>query len=200
MKKILVLFVLLALFLSACSAEAAPVMYIEPAELTEKEEAIAKLLGADRDQHIFDVVLDGTARAMRVQKYELTDGAWESFSSGDTALIENTTKVRMAFAFGDLRGEFREAFQFGEAQASEWTYYPEEEEEDPDLGRATAFLSNRTEIVYGQEIPLAVQIHTAKDGVLSYDPEYFFRPEEYAKHGYEHVYALTVTFSQEPLS
>lgn len=199
MKKIPVLLILLALFLSACSAQAAPPMYIQPAELTEEEEAIAKLLGADTDQHLFDVALDGTAKKVSVNVYELVDGMWEPFISGDRALKENTTEGRMAFGFEDLRGEFREAFQFEGASGAS-TYYPLEEEEDSALGRATAFLSSRTEIVYGQEIPLAVQIHTAKDGVLSYDPAYFFQPEEYEKHGYEHVYALTVTFSQEPLS
>lgn len=200
MKKVSVLFLLLALFLSACSAEAAPVMYIEPAELTEEEDAIAKLLGADTDQHLFDVALDGTAKKLSVNVYELVDGAWKSFISGDRALKENTTEGRMAFGFENLRGEFQEAFQFEGSSESSTYYPPEEEEEDSGLGRATAFLSNRIEIVYEREIPLAVQIHTAKDGVLSYDPEYFFHPEEYEKHGYEHVYALTVTFSQEPIS
>lgn len=199
-KQFPILFALLALFLSGCSAEAAPVVYIQPAELTEEEEDIAKLLGADMDQHLFDVVLDGAAKKISVNVYELVDGAWESFSSGDRALKENTTEGRMAFGFENLRGEFREAFQF-EGASGESTYYPpEEEEKDSGLSSATAFLSNRTEIVYEREIPLAVQVHTSKDGILSYDPEYFFRPEEYEKHGYEHVYALTVTFSQEPLS
>ena len=57
MKKVFALLVLLAL-LAGCSAEAAPAMYIQPAELNEEEEAIAKLLGADTDQHLFDVVLE----------------------------------------------------------------------------------------------------------------------------------------------
>ena len=57
MKRIFMLLVLLAL-LAGCSAEAAPAMYIQPAELNEEEEAIAELLGADTDQHLFDVVLD----------------------------------------------------------------------------------------------------------------------------------------------
>lgn len=175
-------------------------MYIEPAELTEEEEAIAKLLGADTDQYLFDVVLDGTAKTVSVRIYELADGAWElSSGGGDIALGENAAKGRMAFRFEHLQGEFREALQFGD-DLSAVTHHPPEGEEAPALGRATASLSNRTEIVYEREIPLAVQVHTSKDGILSYDPEYFFCPEEYEKHGYEHVYALTVMFSQEPLS
>lgn len=205
MKKILALIALLAL-LAGCSAEAAPAMYIQPAELDEKEEAVAKLLGADTDQHLFDVVLDGTAKKVSVCIYELVDGKWALRSGGGGLAIndieEDDTTLRMAFGFDDLRGKFRQAIQFGSGDYSAVSHAPAEEFEERNsaLGRTIAFLSNRTEIVYEQEIPLAIQINTTKNEVRSYDPEYFFQPEEYEKFGYEHVYALTVTFSQEPLS
>ena len=73
-KRVFALLVLLALMLCGCGAAAAPAMYIQPAELDEKEEAVAKLLGADTDQHLFDVVLDGTAKTVRVNTYVLEDG------------------------------------------------------------------------------------------------------------------------------
>lgn len=205
MKKILALIALLAL-LAGCSAEAAPAMYIQPAELDEKEEAVAKLLGADTDQHLFDVVLDGTAKKVSVCIYELVDGKWALRSGGGGLAIndieEDDTTLRMAFGFDDLRGKFRQAIQFGSGDYSAVSHAPAEEFEERNsaLGRTIAFLSNRTEIVYGQEIPLAIQINTTKNEVVSYFTEYFFQPEEYEKFGYEHVYALTVTFSQEPLS
>lgn len=204
MKKILALFALLAL-LAGCSAEAAPAMYIEPAELDEKEEAVAKLLGADTDQHLFDVVLDGTAKKVSVCIYELVDGKWALRSGGGGLAIndieEDDTTLRMAFGFDDLRGKFRQAIQFSNGDFSAVTHTPPEEPETEEgMGRTTSYLSNRTEIVYGQEIPLAIQINTTKNEVVSYFTEYFFQPEEYEKFGYEHVYALTVTFSQEPLS
>lgn len=205
MKKIIALLTLLAL-LAGCSAEAAPAMYIQPAELDEKEEAVAKLLGADTDQHLFDVVLDGTAKKVSVCIYELVDGKWALRSGGGGLAIndieEDDTTLRMAFGFDDLRGKFRQAIQFGSGDYSAVSHAPAEEFEKRNsaLGRTIAFLSNRTEIVYEQEIPLAIQINTTKNEVRSYDPEYFFQPEEYEKFGYEHVYALTVTFSQEPLS
>ncbi len=199
MKKIMILFSLL-LLLAGCSAEAAPSMYIQPAQLDEREEAVARLLGADTDQHLFDVVLDGTARTVSVCTYELVDGAWELRSGGGgMSLQEGEKNGRMAFGFEDLRGEYREALQFGK-NMSAVKFSASEEEPEENLGRTTSFLSDRTEIVYGQEIPLAIQINTSKNEVVSYFTEYFFQPEEYEKHGYEHVYALTVTFSQELLS
>ena len=49
----------------------------------------------------------------------------------------------------------------------------------------------------------SVQIATTKNEIRSYEVGYFHMPREYAKHGYEHVYAITVTFSagaaSEPL-
>ena len=201
MKRVFALLALLTLVLGGCTAQAAPEMYIQPAELTEEEEAVAKLLGADMDQHLFDVVLDGTAKKVRVNIYELTNGEWELRSGGGgMALKENVEKGRLAFGFRDLRESFREAVQFGkDFVASSWTGV--EELNDPEgMGRTTSFLANRTEIVYEREIPIAIQINTTKNQVTSYNPEYFFQPEEYEKFGYEHVYALTVMFSQEPLS
>ena len=200
MKKVFALLVLLAL-LAGCSAEAAPAMYIQPAELNEEEEAVAKLLGADTDQHLFDVVLDGTAKRVSVNTYVLENGEWKLLTGGGgMALKEGEKNGRMAFGFEDLRGEYREALQFGKDFTAVKYGSPEEIDDPEGMGRTTSFLSNRTEIVYGEEIPLAIQIHTTKNEVVSYFTEYFFQPEEYEKLGYEHVYALTVTFSQEPLS
>lgn len=200
MKKIIALLVLLAL-LAGCTAQAAPEMYIQPAELSEEEEAVAKLLGADTDQHLFDVVLDGTAKKVTVNTYVLADGEWELVTGGGgMALKEDVKQGRMAFGFEDLRGEYREALQFGK-DFTAVKYGPPEKPDDPEgMGRTTSFLAGHTEIVYEREIPIAIQINTTKNEVRSYDPEYFFHPEEYEKLGYEHVYALTVTFSREPLS
>ena len=197
MKNVFALLVLLAL-LAGCSAGAAPAMYIQPAELNEEEEAVAKLLGADTDQHLFDVVLDGTAKTVRVNTYVLEDGKWELVTGGGgMSLKAGEKKGRMAFGFQDLRGECRQALSFGK-DLSVVKYGPQTEE-DFTLGRGTSFLSERTEIFYGQEIPLAVQILTS-GGMVSYSTEYFFQPEAYEEQNYEHVYALTVMFSQEPLS
>ena len=204
MKKAFALLALLALVLSGCTAEAAPEMYIEPAQLSEEEEAVAKLLGADTDQHLFDVVLDGTAKKMCVTAYELADGTWEPWIGGGgsgMALDEKAKEGRLCFGFEDLRKNFREAAQFDGRGYTATSWEGTEDLDDPEgMGRTTSFLAGRSEIVYEKEIPIAIQINTTKNEVHSYDPESFFEPERYAELGYEHVYALTVTFSQEPLS
>ena len=45
-----------------------------------------------------------------------------------------------------------------------------------------------------------IQIITSKNEVHSYVVDYFFQPEEYEKYDYEYVYAITVLFSQKPVS
>lgn len=65
---------------------------------------------------------------------------------------------------------------------------------------ATSLLSRQEEIRYEEEIPLAIQIVTTKNEIRSFDTSYFFHPEEYEQYGYDHVYAVTVLFSQKPLS
>ena len=60
-------------------------------------------------------------------------------------------------------------------------------------------LSEKKEIVYEEEIPLAIQIATSKNEISSYVVDYFYQPEEYEKFDYEHVYAITVEFSQNTI-
>ncbi len=203
-RRTFILFILLilpALILSACESEEPPGMYIQPAELTEKEEAVAKLLGADTDDFILDVMVDSTVRSVRIQYYELIDGKWNPFNGSSVALDGSEAKGRMAFRYGKLTGSTREAVQFGKSFTSAAHSIPEaEENQSENMGFGGSRLSSRVNIVYGEEIPLVLQVATSKTNVHIYDTEYFFQPEVYDGLGYEHVYALTVTFSQEPLS
>ena len=80
------------------------------------------------------------------------------------------------------------------------SYFKESENDITGMGYATSVLSDKQEIVYDQEIPLVIQIITSKNEVHSYVVDYFFQPEEYEKYDYEYVYAITVLFSQKPVS
>lgn len=67
------------------------------------------------------------------------------------------------------------------------------------MGIATSYLSEETKVVYEKEIPLVIQIMTSKNQVAAYGVDYFEHPEEYERHGYEEVYAVTIKFSQKKL-
>ena len=51
-----------------------------------------------------------------------------------------------------------------------------------------------------QEPKNAKEADVYKRQVHSYVVDYFFQPEEYEKYDYEYVYAITVLFSQKPVS
>lgn len=186
----------LALLLCAC-AKTEPAMYIEPAQLTQEEQNIADLLGVNLDAHIFDFQVDDTVQRMSINVYELIDGQWQLFCGGGGQSFTDA-KGRILLDFDNIRESFREAVQSEHSSGS--TAWESESTEDlAGASRATSLLTQRTEIVYEQEVPLAIQIVTTKNEIRSFDPSYYFHPEDYARYGYEHVYAVTVLFSQQAL-
>lgn len=186
------------LMLSGCAQKHKDIMYIEPAQLTQEEQNIADLLGADTNQRIFDFFVDGTVQSMQINTYELMDGEW-SLTSGGGGYALSDSKGRIALGFDRISGGLRVAVQSEKEHSStSWNGLPEDEELN--LGCVTSTLNDRTELVYEQEIPLVVQIETSKNEIRSYDVSYFDHPEEYAQYGYEHIYAITICFSQQTLS
>lgn len=192
---------LLAMGLCACSGKLGAneaKMYIEPAQLTEEERQLAELLGANTGQRIYDFELDDTVQSLQINSYRLIDGNWE-LEMGGGGQIFSDKHGRIAFDFDRLSDGLRVALQ-SEHHGGSTSYEREEDEMFTDMGYATSVLSTKTEIAYEEEIPLVLQIVTAKDKVISYSAEYFEHPEELEKLDYEGVYALTVLFSQSSVS
>lgn len=194
--------VLLALLvvtgLCGCAGDDRDAMYIEPARLTEEEKNLADLLEMDAKQRIFDFSLDDTARSIQVNVYQLTSGAWSLQSGGELAFDDE--RGRIALTFDRLSEGLRVAVQ--SENTGGFTAYEKETGigEENSLGTGTAALTARTDIEYEKEIPLAIQVMTSKNAITLYGMEPFERPEKYEECGYEYVYAITVKFSQNPLS
>lgn len=192
----------LALLLCACGGEQKPAMYIEPAQLTEEETNIVQLLGFNLEQKIFDFKVDETVQVMNISVYELVDGQWDAFIGGQehsNGRVFTDPKGRIALTFDHLGDGIREALQSENYSGS--TAMDIIRDPDPEgTSWATSLLSRQEEIRYEEEIPLAIQIVTTKNEIRSFDTSYFFHPEEYEQYGYDHVYAVTVMFSQKPLS
>lgn len=174
-------------------------MYIEPAQLTEEEEEIASLLGLNTEQRIYDFTLDESVQSIQVNTYRLMDGEWKLETGGGGQAFSDTTG-RIALGFERLDEGNRIAIQSEHTDGS--TEYKSERNEDlNEIGSfATSVLSGKAEVVYEKEIPLAVQIITSKNEVVSYRVDYFHSPEEYEKLGYEGVFAITVRFSQKTVA
>lgn len=203
MKKALLLLMaaLMLPALSACAGEARqdrePEMYIEPAQLNEDEEKMAQLLGGMDGQHIFDFSVDDSVQSLSIKLWKLEDGEWTDWQADRQMLIEGSGRI--ALGFEDITEGCRIAVQT-QSDFSASSGSREADEELSAMSRTTSYLTEREEIAYDKEIPLAIQIFTDKDSVSSYDVKYFEHPEEYEKLGYEGVFAVTVCFSQEPLS
>ncbi len=172
-------------------------MYIEPAQLNEDEKKMAQLLGGMEGQTIFDFSADDTVRSLIITTWKLEDGQWVEYMLDSQRLDESSGRI--ALSFEDLTAGCRIAVQT-QSGFSASTRHGEADEELEGMGCTTAYLPQRKEIEYGEDIALVIQTFTDKNEVISYDPEYFAHPEEYEKLGYEGVFAVTACFSQEPLS
>ena len=200
MKKLIAIVLVMVgiLSMAGCSniEKTAEKMYIEPAQLTQEEEKIAALLGLNTQQKIYDFVLDETVQSIQVNTYRLIDGEWKLETGGGGQAFSDVTG-RIALSFERLDEGIRIAIQSEHSGGS--TEYESERNEDlNEIGSyATSILSEKTEFAYEEEIPLAVQIITSKNQVVSYQVDYFNSPEEYEKFGYEGVFAITIRFSQK---
>ena len=174
-------------------------MYIEPAQLTEEEEKIASLLGLNTEQRIYDFTLEESVQSIQVNTYRLMDGEWKLEAGGGGQAFSDV-EGRIALAFERLDEGLRIAIQ-SEHTGGATEYNSERNEDLNEIGSfVTSVLSEKTEFEYEEEIPLAVQIITSKNEVVSYQVDYFYSPEEYEKLGYEGVFAITIRFSQKTVA
>lgn len=188
--------IVLILSLLACDHTANNfVMYIDKAQLSEQEENITELLGINGEHLMYDFVLDDNVKSIQVNTYELINGAWELVSGGGGQAFSDD-RGRLALGFENLPEGLRVALQSEHSSGS--TQYTTESTEDYTLmSRTTSYLNDLTEIIYEEEVPLVLQVLTAKNPVRTYSEEYFFNPDELVKNGYEHIYAITIQFSQK---
>ena len=154
------------------------------------------MLGLDTQRKIYDFVLDETVQSIQVNTYRLMDGEWKLETGGGGQAFSDA-KGRIALSFERLDEGIRIAIQ-SEHTGGSTKYNSERNEDLNEIGSyTTSILSEKTEFAYEEEIPLAVQIITSKNEVVSYQVDYFNSPEEYEKFGYEGVFAITVRFSQK---
>ncbi len=172
-------------------------MTIQPAQLTEEETALLDLLAINTENYrIFDFRLkeNSGVQSMRLAVYELREGEWASVSQADRAFTDS--EGRIAFTVGRVTDGVTTAVQSASGSGSN-TYTPIPGDDVSGMAFATSKLSGATAIELDQEIPLMLQVATAKSEFTTYEVDYFGMPRELAKHGYEHVYAVTVTFSEK---
>jgi hypothetical protein len=101
----------------------------------------------------------------------------------------------MALSFENLGDGFRFAVQESDNMAAGENTLAEKID-TKGMSSATSYTSTER-IEYEKEIPLAIQVFTSKNEFCGI--EFFDKPEEYQKRGYEDVYAVTIQFSKNEL-
>ena len=196
-KKLFIIMAVLALgFLTiGCSAQSSKIaMQIGPAELTEQESQIVKLMQGNNNA-IYDYTINSDIKSVSVVCYKLDkNGKWV-VNNGESSYPVNSTSGRMALSFENLGDGFRFAVQESDNMvAGENT--PAEKIDTKGMSSATSYASTES-IEYEKEIPLAIQVFTSKNEFCGIG--FFDKPEEYQKRGYEDVYAVTIKFSKNEL-
>lgn len=177
-------------------SEAEAEMYLEPARLTQEEQAIADLLsGTDGRTLLCDFSLDDTVQTAEATVYELADGQWQQ--AGAVAWeISGTLTGRMALQFENI---LVDGFAISMANGGSYGYHRQTLTDTEGLAWTTSNLSQRTQIVYDQEVPVTMQVLGPGGVIRSYPVETFFLPAEIEPPEEGSVYALTIRFSQETM-
>lgn len=198
MKKWFPLLLIALLLLTGCAKQEAK-MTVSVAELSEEEIAIAQLLDGTGAVNIYDFRADETLKAVSIKTYELVDGKWER-SFGGGSFPAESAEGRFALDFAVLPDSLRVAYQH-EVGVNSFTQTAPERLKLPEVSMATMRIDDACAIEYENEIPLVMQIISQNDEIHSVTPdEAFSDPETMAAYGYDHVYIITVTFSQKPLN
>lgn len=197
----LLLAALMALALTACGAalkkDKKASMTIAPAQLSEEERQLAELLALGMDSYrIFDFQAKD-AKSLEFNVYELADGEWSRLPGGGGVGL-SAEDGRIALTFGKMTDGVELTVQAGGANYSA-SVQIEPKDNVSGMTFATSSLDDAAAIELEQEIPLVLQVVTSKNEVRMYKVDYFGMPRELGKQDYEHVYAVTVTFSAQEL-
>ena len=71
--------------------------HIQPAQLTQEEQALVDLMGRDAACRLFEFDTGGVVSRVRIQVYQLTDGAWDKVSGVSSPILEERGRVALNF-------------------------------------------------------------------------------------------------------
>jgi len=150
-------------------------------------------LGNDNSSKIFEYTVDETAKSYRVKIYTLDENLEWKEKVSSFGRVEDV-KGRIAISINEDQG-IRVAFQYKNA-VSAWA---SNAGLFKDITNKTKIISwvNTYDIIYEQEIPLAIQIITSLNEIRDYGVESFFDIQKLK--GHDIVIAVTITFSQKGL-
>ena len=163
-----------------------PAMYMEPVE--------AQPLHQASFSQTYDFRLDDSLKSVVMEIWELQDGQWTDLGGG--RIGASLQKGQFSLAFNDLPKGVTYS-----VDGASYTYTVNKDfavdfAPAADNRLYTTFLSQLREITYETPIPVAMQIYTANQNTEYIGTDFFHQPEKLANEGHDHVYAVTLAFSQ----
>ena len=173
-------------------------MYIEPAVLTDEELGILELINREISDRVFDFQVDETVQSVHISAHLLKDGQWQKDTVGmSSRTATDDSEGRVLLDFDRIDGDYTISLQ-GKSGVTR-NEVKREGLPTESTGIFTDVLEEKTEIAYEKEIPLVLQI-VSSGGISAASVDSFYNPEELISHGYDKVMAVTILFSQKPLS
>lgn len=166
--------------------EKKPAMYMEPVETQPLHPASFN--------QTYDFRMDDGVKSVVMEIWELEDGQWTDLGVG--RIGASLQEGQFSLSFNDLP---KGVTYF--VDGASYTYTVDKDfavdfVPAPDNGLYTTMLSQLQEITYETPIPVALQIYTTNQNPQFIGTHFFHQPEKLASEGHDHVYALTLTFSQ----
>ncbi len=163
-----------------------PAMYMEPVEAQPLHQASFNQTYAFR--------MDDGLKSVVMEAWELQDGQWTDLGGG--RIGASLQEGQFTLSFNDLP----KGITYSVGGAS-YTYTVNKDFAADVLPAAdsrlyTTMLTQLQEITYETPIPVAVQIYTTNQNPQFIGTDFFHQPEKLASEGHNHVYAVTLTFSQ----
>lgn len=163
-----------------------PAMYMEPAE--------AQPLHQASFSQTYDFRTDDTLKSVVMEVWELQDGQWTDLGGGRIAA--SLQEGQFALAFNDLPKGITYS-----VEGASYTYTVNKDfaagfASDADSRLYTTMLTQLKEITYETPIPVAMQIYTTSQNPEYIGVDFFHQPEKLVSEGHDHVYAVTLAFSQ----
>lgn len=189
------------IIVTSCNSHDNTYMKMEKHNLTQEEKEILEIMSLEdlsNSFHIFDFEVDDKVNYVTINTYELNEeGEWQLLSgNGGQKLYDKCGRVALDF---DVIGNGIKTIIQSDNSTNSNQYTSLVSINNEGISIANSFLDKDTTIVYEKEIPIIVQVISNKNGVSNYNVGHFFQPREYFKLDYEHIYAVTIMFSQNEI-
>lgn len=198
MEKLLIsIGIIWALLLTGC--QTLPDMYIQPLELTQREENILKLAGKTNDTKIYEYKIMNNIETITIRQLSLKeDGSWEEI--GSTEFKPTGVDTGLLYISNTRQSEIATIGFLNDKEFALWSHDDTVVgESGPPKYESNSFSSiwdwqeEKAPIQQGEEIPLYVRGFNFSSKIEDAAPELFYNTKELDRR-YDQTMAITIQF------